>query len=44
LAAFDNHFKRELLAYQKKPYDIHHAEAKEKIRKIRKLIQQENYG
>lgn len=38
LAAFDNHFKKELLTYQKKPYDIHHAEVKEKIRKIRNLL------
>lgn len=37
LEAFDNHFKKELLAYQKKPYDIHHAEVKEKIRKIRNI-------
>jgi len=30
--------EKELIAYQKKPYDIHHSEAKEKIRKIRGLI------
>ena len=41
LVAFDNHFKKELLAYQKKPYDIHHSEVKEKIRRIRKLIDAE---
>jgi len=41
LAAFGNHFKKELLFYQKKPYDIHCAEAKEKIRRIRKLIDAE---
>jgi len=39
LAAFDNHFKEELLAYPGKPYNIHHTEVKEKIRKIRKLLE-----
>ncbi|CAI2167586.1 8023_t:CDS:2 [Funneliformis geosporum] len=38
LAAFDSHFKQELLTYQTKPYTIHHAEVKEKISQIRKLI------
>ena len=38
LAAFENHFKKELLAHQGKPYDVHYAEVKEKIRKIRGLI------
>jgi len=39
LAAFDNHFKKELLAYQKKPYDIHYAKVKEKIKRIRSLLE-----
>ena len=38
LEAFDNHFKEELLDYQRKSYDIHYAETKEKIRKIRNLL------
>jgi|SRR6185437_7252207 len=38
LAAFDSHFKKELLAYQKKPYDVHYAEAKEKNKRIRNLL------
>jgi len=38
LKAFDNDFKKELVAYQGKPYKIHHAEVNEKIRKIKKLI------
>jgi len=41
LAAFEKHFRKELLAYQKKPYNIHYSEAKEKIRRIRKLIDAE---
>ena len=43
LTVFDNHFKRELLAYQAIPYSIHHAEVKEKISKIKRLIQQERF-
>lgn len=38
LEAFDNHFREELLDYQKEPYDVHYAETKEKIRKIRNLL------
>jgi hypothetical protein len=38
--AFDNLFQKELLAYQVKPFSEHHAEVKQKISKIRKLIQQ----
>jgi len=41
LAAFEKHFKKELLTYQNKPYNIHYAEVKEKIRRIRKLIDAE---
>jgi len=41
LAAFEKHFRKELLAYQNKPYNIHYAEVKEKIRRIRKLIDAE---
>jgi len=41
LTAFKKHFRKELLAYQKKPYNIHYAETKEKIRRIRKLIDAE---
>jgi len=41
LAAFEKHFRKELLAYQKKPYNIHYAETKEKNRRIRKLIDAE---
>ena len=44
LAAFDNHFKPHLLALPYKPYKIHHAEVKEKIRKIRGLIQKEEFS
>jgi len=44
LTAFDNHFKPNLLAFQGKPYKIHQTEVKEKINKIRKLIQQEEFG
>ena len=33
--------EKELLAHQKKPYNIHYAETKEKIRRIRKLIDAE---
>jgi len=38
LKAFDDHFKKELLAYQKKPYPIHHAGVKGKIKQIRKML------
>ena len=41
LTAFDNHFKPHLLALPYKPYQIHRAEVKEKITKIRGLIQKE---
>jgi len=40
LEAFSGYLKPNLLAYRYKPYDIHHAEVKEKIRKIRGLIKQ----
>jgi hypothetical protein len=39
LEAFDNHFKPELLAW-KKPYKVHRTEVREKISRIRQLIQQ----
>jgi len=44
LAAFNSHFKLNLLAYPYKPYEVHYAEAKEKIRKIRELIQKEEFS
>ena len=39
LAAFDSHFKKELIAYQGKPYSVHRSEVEEKIRRVRNLIQ-----
>jgi hypothetical protein len=39
LEAFSGYLKPNLLAYRYKPYDIHHAEVKEKIRKIKGLIE-----
>lgn len=45
LEAFDNHFKEDLLAlYGKQKFNILHSEVKEKIRKIRELIQREESG
>jgi hypothetical protein len=41
LEAFDNHFKRELLAYQGRSFNDHQREVKQKVRKIKELIQQE---
>jgi len=31
LSAFDSHFKKELIAYQGKPYSVHRSEAEEKL-------------
>lgn len=38
LEAFDNHFKEELVDYREKSFDIHYAETKEKVRKIRSIL------
>lgn len=41
MEAFDGYLKPNLLAHRYRPYDIHRAETKEKISKIRELIRQE---
>jgi len=41
MEAFDGYLKPNLLAHPRRPYEVHRAEAKEKISKIRKLVRRE---
>ena len=41
LEVFDGYLKPELLIHPRRPYDAHYSETKEKISKIRELVQRE---